>query len=412
MVLPEVQTALDVLDGSSESVIEGERSIDEAITNTKRAKDILGSMPDMYRATLLLEADLQALCGRFPLANELLSMHSRHSGSDIGTDKKTSLQFIQAKMHLNIGEFSYALSEFEDLFEVVERTVERQTRQMERSNGDTNEEPVSVIRAAAALTGVGLSKLLMLSNTDDYEVSFSSECMEALEAATEILIETRSGALASREHVSTAVNLGIAASISLTNLGAAHLIIDGKNRKSAIDCWTKALKTLDTILPDAMTSGTVVSIHKFQIMEGIRARAHCNIAWAMLGIDEGNKAQDDLSEDQLKEATRHAKLALDVYDELINGSKRLRGEAPTGPGDSGREGEEWEQIFADHTSEMSPESASITLSPRWKSYHRAESARALGLLAQCYAANGMAVTSEGLFQSALDASSTNPFGQA
>lgn len=409
MVLPEIQTSLDVLDGSSASV--GERSIDEAITNTKRAGEILlGSMPDMYRATLLLEADLQALCGRYSLANAMLLRHSRHGGSDIGTDVKTSLQFIQAKMHLNVGEFSYALSEFEDIFEVIERNVERQTRQMERSNGDTNEEPVSVIRAAAALTGVGLSKLLMLSNTNDYEVSFSSECMEALEAATEILIEARSGALESREHVSAAVNLGVAASISLTNLGAAHLIKDEKDHNLAIDCWTKALETLDTILPNAMTSA-VVSMHKFQIMEGIRARAHCNIAWAMLGIDAGNKARDDLSEDQLKEATRHAKLALDVYDELINGSKRLRGEAPTDPDDnSGRDSEEWEQVFADHTSEMSPESASIALSPHWKLYHRAESARALGLLAQCYAANGMAVTAEGLFQSALDASLTNPFG--
>ena len=406
--------ALAVLDGTSESVIKGERSIDDAITSTKRAGDILVSMPDMHRATLLLEADLQALCGRFPLANAVLSRHSRHGGgSDVGTDVKTSLQFIRAKIHLTSGEFSYALSEFEDLFEAVEKDVDIQTRQMERSNGDTDEEPVSVIRAAAALTGVGLSKLLILSNTNDSEVSFSSECMESLEAATEILTETRSGALEYREHASTAVNLGIAVSISLTNLGAAHLILNENDHEFAIGCWTKALAMLDTILPDAMTSGTVVSIHKFQMMEGIRARAHCNIAWAMLGINAKGKARDDLSEDQLKDATRHAKLALDVYDELINGSKRVRGEAPTDPDDnSGRDSEDWEQIFAEHTSEMSPEkSAFITLSPHWKSYHRAESARALGLLAQCYAANGMAVTSEGLFQSALDASMTNPFGE-
>ena len=47
-----------------------------------------------------------------------------------------------------------------------------------------------------------------------------------------------------------------------------------------------------------------------------------------------------------------------------------------------------------------------------ESVNQSESARSLGLVAQCYASAGAAVTAEGLFQSSLDASSSHPIGQS
>jgi len=83
--------------------------------------------------------------------------------------------------------------------------------------------------------------------------------------------------------------------------------------------------------------------------------------------------------------------------------------------EDGTTSEEWEQILKDSANlpndptEKKPKE--LPISHLWKPYHRSESARALGLVAQCYASAGAAVTAEGLFQSSLDASSSYPFGQ-
>lgn len=196
---------------------------------------------------------------------------------------------------------------------------------------------------------------------------------------------------------------------------------------------------MDTLLQRAVNSVTIIPRNKFLCMESVRARLHCNIAWALLRLDalergdELPKVEDD---NILKEASDAAKKALDIYDELINGPKILReGGISDDDGavnkdeqtdETGYTNEDvenkkkFERLLKEEVkarkdqekSEMgSPKPNELPLSPLWVDYHRSESARALGLLAHCYAQAGAAVTSEGLFQSALDASSSYPFGQ-
>ena len=146
----------------------------------------------------------------------------------------------------------------------------------------------------------------------------------------------------------------------------------------------------------------------------------------LLGL-HSSSTPEKLSNETLSDASNVEKKALDIYDELMNGSKFLRevervadnnggGEDRTGSGMTGEDGpttsREWEDILRDQTSDVtSPAPTEVPLSSIWLAYHKCESARALGLVARCYALAGSAVTAEGLFQSAMDASSSHPFGR-
>jgi len=258
-----------------------------------------------------------------------------------------------------------------------------------------------------------------------------------------------------------AIDLGLAAAISLTNLGVAqHCLTTSNNGRdpnsSSIDCWKRGLETLDELLMDAMTSATIIPKYKFQCMESVKARLYGNISWTLLGLgnnnNESNKNDDvnnKVSEEILKEASDAAKKALDIGDELMHGSKLLREDDGTSGEDEedikddsingakdenvGKEDltdqQEWDTFVKEKAGEEEQQQQhdeqrleeeivnnaappkEIALSPLWTAHHKAESARALSLLASCYAKAGAAVTAEGLFQSAMDASSSCTPGQ-
>jgi len=410
--------------------------------------------------------------GKYLIGNDINSGTS----NTMSSNTLLQLQIIKSKLLVSLGQYEYALSEYEHMLENMEREVERQMnrvlalqQQQQQQDGSSDQQKemqkememptdtLPVIHGASALTGVGVTKLLLhlreqdttsSSSTDTTTNNSTSEIediIESIQTATEILLESRTDAIKSTLHTTLAVDLGIAASISLTNLGITHVLLSPNNntnttktKKRAMKYWKKGIQTLDLILENAVTSTIIIPRYKFQLMESVRARLYCNIAYVLLGLDDninikdGNAKLDQATDEKtLKEASDAAKKALDIYDELLNGSKMTRGEdscerdtqdADTGKKDDTKEdtttSEEWEKILKDQASlpdeEYDPnkKSKDIPISTLWKSYHKAESARALGLVAQCYAMAGAAVTAEGLFQSALDASSSYPIGQS
>lgn len=481
--LPECKYVLDILTGDMSSarcsrtvgdddivVVIDNAKIKEAHSNLQRARDILQSMPEMQMAIHLLEVDLLSLCGKFALALDALTrytiditnkslQHDDTKKNDDGrSEEEIQIQFIKAKLLVHSGQFTHALSEYEDILEGMEREVERQTQQalklaeqqqqQQQQNGsekllsqqeDILNNSLPVIHGASALTGVGVTKLLIHLREEFAEGSTAEgDIIECIETATEMLLESRKDAASCGPKFATlAVDLGLAASISLTNLGVTYSLLYRKKNKRAIKYWKRGIRTLDKILEGAVGSATIIPKHKFQCMESVRARLYCNIAWALLGLDSigvvGGKTTplDNVSDETLKDASDAAKKALDIYDELINGSKVMRGEG-TATKDDGKNNddesdnnakeeqdettsEEWEQILKDSANlpndPTKKKPKELPISHLWKPYHRSESARALGLVAQCYASAGAAVTAEGLFQSSLDASSSYPFGQ-
>ncbi|KAL7539049.1 hypothetical protein ACHAWF_006282 [Thalassiosira exigua] len=424
--LPECQSVLDIITGSDIDNVESAH-VKEAHANLQRARDILQSMPDLQGATYLIEADLLSLCGKFDSALEVLAKYERTAKID--ESKRKLLQFLTAKLLVHSGAFSHALSEYEDLLEEMEREVERQV-QMQQEQTNKEGEWLPVINGAAALTGIGVAKLLVHlregGNGQGTANLTKSEIMEPIETATAMLLESREDALRSLDpdHAALAVDLGLAASISLTNLGVAHLLLNDDVDQS-IDCWKRALNTLDSILEGAIRLATIIPRFKFQCMESVRARLYCNISWALLGLNELHSGLEgeacELSDKTLKDSSEAAKKALDIYDELMNGPKMPGDKSDSGgeKADKDSDREELEQILRERVEserdDKDPEHSNfepkeLPLSPLWTAYIRSESARALGLVAKCYASAGAAVTAEGLFQSALDASSSYPFG--
>ena len=485
--LPECQFVLNLLNGESgvsddnnestsassssscsESII-NPATINEAHTNLERARDILQSMPEeLQMATYLIEVDLLSQCGKFDVALDRLTRYELYINKQHANNNdyhpnekkkydeiKVQLQFVKAKLLLNSGQFSHALSEYEDMLEHMERMVERQIQlamklqqqQNQQSDHHQNQEEdvfmnntLPVIHGASALTGVGVTKLLIHTREDFTEGGAAeSDIIESIQTATEMLVESRKDAAASPLHSELAIDLGIAASISYTNLGVAHCLLYKKNKR-AIKYWNRGIKLLDAILADAVNTAIIIPSYKFQCMESVRARLYCNISSTLLGLNsavvvmEGGEEKETTSEETLKEASDAAKKALDIYDELINGSKLMRGDGSTGNDDTGndddakstttKEGdatssEDWEHILRgkanseeDATGPTKKKPKELPISHLWKPYHQSESARALGLVAQCYASAGAAVTAEGLFQSSLDASSSHPIGQS
>jgi len=444
--LPECQSVLDLLNGSSTF---GEPArVKEAHSNLQRARDILQSLPELQVATHLLEVDLLSFCGKFDLALEALARYKHlknNLSTEINTKENTQLQFMRAKLLVHSGQFAHALSEYEDLLEDMEREVERQMEGQQEENSEEGDQ-LSVIHGAAAMTGVGVTKLLIHAREASHDGGHESnaaksEIIESIETATDMLLESRKEAVLSPKHAQLAVDLGLAASISLTNLGIAHCLLstDDNNNKRSIEYWKSGLETLDTILHDAMHSYTIIPNYTFQSMESVRARLYCNISWALLGFDALHSLErkggtlEKVSDETLKEASEAAKKALDIGDELINGPKMLRDDGINdGSTNDDAEGndkttdeqaptrQEWEKILKEKAQEQRDNGLDstndapkeLTLSPLWAAYHRAESARALGLVAHCYASAEAAVTAEGLFQSALDASSSYPLGQS
>jgi len=388
--------------------------------------------------------DLYALQGRYDLALESLARYNHHSLQQQQTKGKnkhqqSQLQFLKAKMYLLSGQFTHALSEYEDLLDIMEQRIQHQMKNQQKSQVSRG---VSVIDGAATLTGVGLTKLFLMLHHDQPDVdaatTTTNEIMEAIETSTEMLLESRRDALNSPQHATLALDLGIAASISLTNLGIVHCTLLN-NKVKSIELWKQGLDTLDNLLGDAMNMATIIPRHKFLWMESLRARLHCDIACLLLGLEEEQQDDDgelkmkkQLEEETLKHASEAAKKGLDIYDELINGAKILRSENDGGSDDTTQDEKptnnndddddddkkEWERILKEEVKKKQesadedkpPEVAA--LSQLWIDYHRCESARALGLVAHCYAQAGAAVTSEGLFQSAMDASASYPMGQS
>jgi hypothetical protein len=123
----------------------------------------------------------------------------------------------------------------------------------------------------------------------------------------------------------------------------------------------------------------------------------------------------DIDEATLKEASDMAKKSLEIYDEILNGPKVASSDGATMESEADEDDlrealKDGSDLDEEHDSDTTG-AKDLTLSPLWTQYHRAESARALGLVAMCYYHAGAAVTSEGLLQSAIDASSSCPFGQ-
>ncbi|KAL7473207.1 hypothetical protein ACHAXS_013661 [Conticribra weissflogii] len=440
--LPEVQSVVGLLNGTSIN----ETSPSKELVNLHRARDILRSIPELYSATYLLETELHVFMGNFQSALDSL-LRYQHLLSKQKTKgyvkHKRHLQFIHAKLLFCLGQFENCLSEYEDLLEYMENEVQRQTEQNKIQEGiqgktQQNDVPLPVIDGASALTGIGLSNMMLYLNDPDDNSSYKGEIIAPLETATDMLLESRKDAIASLEHSRLALDLGIAASISLGNLGVAHYILFSKESEAdssdrSIKCWKQGIMLLDTLLQGAVSTATIIPNRHFQCMESLRARLHCNIAWALLGLSDIEECGDlrEIGGNTLKEASDEAKKALEIYDELINGPKVLReNEAVDDNGEEELDGEatteehmqikhEFEKLLVEHLKtgentekrEQSSIPIDVPLSPLWFHYNSSESARALGLVAHCYALAGSAITAEGLFQSALDASSSCPYGQ-
>lgn len=473
-----------------------------SLDNLHRSRDILHALPELDAATYLLEVELLSMYGKFDAAIECLTRHEylckrtmnkqiKKSGKrgsnqknavEDTTNNKRKLQFVKAKLLYISGQFSRALAEYEDILECMEQEVEDQVQQLhlrqvvkngvdaegheaekkrsELVQADDSVHPLPVIHGAAALSAVGITKLLVYlrkGSTRQYKLE-TDEIIEAMETSTDMLLESRKDALLSHEHANLAIDLGLAASIAVTNLGVAHCLLRDDTSK-AMELWKAGLMTLDEILQDAMNSLTVIPKHTFICMESVRARLYCNIAWVLLGnlsnergvglfIGPGTKPD----EKTLKDASGAAKKALHIYDELVNGPKATRdGGFIDGDSDDDQGGNdeigtsaveeenddniirrELEQMLrenetrqqnADVAEEDGEEEEEdgpsilnkppdVPLSPLWLAQHKFESAWALGLAAQCYALAGAAVTAEGLFRSAMDVSSSYPLGQS
>ncbi|KAL3806034.1 hypothetical protein ACHAXA_005244 [Cyclostephanos tholiformis] len=484
-----------------------------AISDLHRAGDVLSRhrLREMSSSTHLLESDLRCARGEFDIALGCLSKYERalahdddddddDDDNDDGTNharatgkggeradrrrarerrrRKADVQFEKARLYAISGRFGEALSEYEDILEWMEGETEDLIEERRGRHGGgrrldddddgsaaiDDDDALPVIHGAAALNGVGVAKLLLHLREEggrrggDIGVDID-EIFEGLNTATEVLLESRKDALTSPAHYNLAVDLGLAASITLANSGVARCLLNNRgrdddddggvdDRRRAMDLWVEGLAMLDTILVDAANSLIVIPRHKFVCMESVRARLYCNISWTLLGFPSvptsssperrregggegggGALKPEKLSDEYLRDASDAAKKALDIYDELMNGSKFMRDGAVDDDGgeklagEDGTTGREWEEILGDSATEgrdddgdgqgqpttsKPPESP---LSPLWSAYHRCESARALGLVARCYALAGSAVTAEGLFQSALDASSSHPFGR-
>ena len=423
--LPETKTVLNIIDGTpnnNNGISQGEanRLIKQAQENVQRSRDIFQALPELYSATHLLEASLSSRIGQYEnaIAAIVRYQHSSKQGNP------TTLQFVKAKLLLYAGKFNHALAEYEDILEYMEGEVERHVAMPQN---DKNGETLPVIDGAAALTGVGLSKFLIhhtrQDNQDDGNKTETREIIESIQTATEMLLETRKDALMSPKYGDLALNLGLAAVISLTNFGIVQLLVS-KKRESSIRRWRQGLEVLDQILHDSVNSATVIPNHKYQCIQSLRARLYSNIACVLLQLDGNLRDSSELgeiSEATLKEASDMAKKSLHIYDEILNGPNQpSSNDAVDTEDDDEANSEEWNEMLknaeADFLNEENNDSSSsvthdLTLPPLWTDYHRAESARALGLVAMCYYHAGAAVTSEGLLQSALDASSSYPFGQ-
>jgi tetratricopeptide (TPR) repeat protein len=412
--------ALDIVNGKLDTNSargDATQLIKQAQTNIERGRDIFQALPELHAATYLLEASLLSHTGQFSKTIEAI-VRFQHSSNK---QDRVTLQFIKAKLLFHSGKFTHALSEYEDILEFMEGVV---AKQMERNNKDDDRLPV--IDGAAALTGVGLTKLMIHHTNpgDEYQVNNTnqSEIIEAVQTATEMLLESRKDAILSAKYSGLALDLGLAAAISLTNFGVVHRLISNKTKQS-IMCWKQSLELLDQLLLDSMNSATLIPKDKFQCMQSLRARLYCNLACVLLQLDEEEMMTID--EETLKESSEMAGKALEIYDEILNGPKVALGDdsdstdADDQSTDETAESPEWNDLLkespglgdAEIDESTSTVTEDITLSPLWMDYHRAESARALGLVAICYHHAGAAVTAEGLFQSALDASSSYPFGQ-
>lgn len=513
--LPECQSVLNILhgtsfDGTNNSNANNDNPVPQlqpALDNLHRSRDILHSIPELEAATYLIEVELLTLYGKFDAAIECLSRyeylckrtmkkqmkttksgkkggHRKEAMEDIVNQRK--LQFVKAKLLYISGQFSRALAEYEDVLECMEQEVEDQVQQLQLRHGhvengvdtegngeekkrselvqaDDSVNPLPVIHGAAALSAVGITKLLIhlrkqpngLNPSPQYSTKIEiDDIIEAMENATDMLLESRKDALLSHEHANLAIDLGLAASIAVTNLGVAHCLLRDDTNK-AMELWKAGLTTLDEILQDAMNSLTVIPKHTFICMESVRARLYCNIAWVLLGnlsierggglfIGPGTKPD----EKALKDASEAAKKALHIYDELVNGPKVTRdGGLIDGDSDDDQGGndeigmraveeenddnnirQELEQMLReDETRQQKEEDEEEEdedgpskvnrppdepISPLWLAQHKSESAWALGLAAQCYALAGGAVTAEGLFRSAMDVSTSYPLGQS
>ena len=423
--LPETRTVLDIIDGkisddNANALVEANQLIKQAQDNVDRARDIFQSLPELHSATFLLDASLYSHLGQFEKALTAIIRYQHLSNQT----SAVALQFTKAKLLFHSGKFTHALSEYEDMLECMEEKIERQIQNEQQS---IDGERVAVIDGAAALTGVGLSKFMLhltSQRAKDGDITIQSESIDAIQTATEMLLESRKNALSSINHTDLALDLGLAAVISLTNFGVVQRLIYNKTEQP-IKRWKQGLDVLDQILRDSMISATVIPNHKYQCIQSLRARLYSNIACVLLQLDGNLKDQGelaDIDEGTLKKASEMAKKALEIYDEMLIGPKIASNDAAIEEDSTEDNEENWEEIMKDNpdflqekdesdSNACPSKTSSLTLSPLWTAYNRAESARAIGLVAMCYYHAGAAVTSEGLLQSALDASSIYPFGQ-
>ena len=419
--LPETQTVLDIIDGkysidNATFQVEANQLVKQSQENIERSRNIFHALPELHSATFLLEASLFSQVGQFEKAVAAITRY-QHTSSQLNA---ATLQFVKAKLLFHSGEFIHALSEYEDMLECME---EEAARQMQSDQQYANDKALPVLDGAAILTGVGLSKFMIQHTSRGVKIVDNinqSESIEAIQTATEMLLESRKDALMSPDYSNLALDLGLAAVISLNNFGIVQCLIYNK-RDSAIKRWKQGFEVLNQILYDAANSAMVIPNHKYQCIQSMRARLYCNIASVMLNLDGNLRDQNqpvEIDEEVLKESSSMAKKALEVYDEILNGPQ-VSSEAKTKM-DDGTNEEYWNEILKNNPDFLNDEGGNsstldtesqVMISPLWFDYHRAESARALGLVAMCYYHAGAAVTAEGLLQSALDASSSYPFGQ-
>mmetsp|Transcript_9229 Transcript_9229/g.13080 ORF Transcript_9229/g.13080 Transcript_9229/m.13080 type:complete len:503 (-) Transcript_9229:338-1846(-) len=355
--LPEVDSALS---GSS---------LKESIELLKRAADVFEQIAQEgaeHQAVLYLLGERLNDVGSHEKAVEMLQRIINIMGTDVNEKGAgVLLRLAQSKAEWNNGNFARA------------QMLSEEALDLESHESDDSTAQDIALREGCAMNALGLSRLASLNCVDKNindnieqgataeDVQEADECRVLLGEAAQGLHDGYLRSLSQGE-ASGFVELGLAGAAAYSNKGVADLIcskLDKQNNEEelsidmTLQSWNKGLSLLDEL---AQTPQELQTIPYTAFSDMIQARIHCNIAWATLFTDTHT---DKLNAKNLTSASEHSRDALKLYDGLIEAA---------GDDDAARE-------------RIQPSMA-----------------RALSLVASCYARAGSAVTAEGLFQSATD----------
>jgi hypothetical protein len=380
--LPEISEFLSNFENDVASKSTHQQATAMRIEGLQRASQVFQQYnPDgeEYKAVILLQIHTLIQAYSYSEALELLNHEFPHESKDGGerTEHNLKLKFDidseRVKLMYLLGDFYEADSMAQDNCDLALRIDDSGLKQGAAMNS----------LAICKLASVGLEDVDVLRRRDETLIEhadahsnanadtsiISGDKMDITEHARNLL-HVASKMLHNRyQEAQQDPKIGLACATSYSNQGLAELIQNlvksQIQRKpipidSAMKSWRQALNIFEELQSTTLNHDQIVFLH------ASKARVYCNMTWAILFSSSYaiNSDAEPFKEDSLKLASEYAGLALKAIDEIgavtgatSNGSKHL--------------------------------------------------GRVLGLVASCYNMAGSAVTSEGLFQSAMDALNLN-----